>query len=432
MSILRFIALCLAMPFLWSCAASGSIVQDQEQKTPASQESTQMPSRKLKTIQLYPTGNPMAPPYLELGSGNSLTLHFDDLAGGYENYQYRLVHCDHFWEASDLPSNNYIRGFQTASIENMEQSFNTMLNYTHYWAEFPNNMQEILLSGNYKLEIYTMDDEETVIAVKRFVVYEQIGRFRPMVKEPTVISERRYKQEVDFDFLPYNYDVVRPYEDLHMVVLQNHRWDNAIFDLKPVFVKGDEIIYNHDEENNFDGLNEYRFLDLKDLRFNAINMDSIKQYNDGWHAFLRPSDKRAFDVYRTDQDINGRFLVKNDRFDDHLESEYLLTHFKLNMDYVLSGAEVCIVGDAFGYHCHEENTLQYNSVKKQYEGNILVKQGYYNWMYAVQYPHEAADISVLEGTHWATNNEYTVIAYYADPVGYDRVIGILFTDNQNR
>ncbi|NQX92879.1 MAG: DUF5103 domain-containing protein [Flavobacteriales bacterium] len=385
----------------------------------------------IRTIQLYPEGSPLAPPYLDLIGQQQLTLHFDDLSAGFENYQYRLVHCDHNWEPSDLPSNNYIRGFQSLTIEDMESSFGTMQSYTHYRVNFPNDMQEILLSGNYLCEVSLLDTPDDVIFSKRFIVFEQLVRFEPRVKEATIISERRYNQEIDFNIAMNGYPMPRPYQDLHVHILQNHRWDNAILNLPPVFVKTDEIEFNHDEENNFRGLNEYRFLDLKDLRINTINMDSIRQTDVSWEAWLKPDIKRSFQTYSTLQDINGRYLIKNDLFDDKVESEYVMSHFRLALDYPLN-APVCVVGDGFGYTCNENNLLVFDPLRKEYRGSFYLKQGYYNFLYGIEYNQGTTDIRELEGSHRETGNEYTVIAYYYDPVGYDRVIGMLFTDQLGR
>ena len=59
------------------------------------------------------------------------------------------------------------------------------------------------------------------------------------------------------------YEINNPFGDIYTVITQNNRWDNAIVGLKPVFVKNDELIYDYEEENLFDGGNEYRFSIVK-------------------------------------------------------------------------------------------------------------------------------------------------------------------------
>ena len=158
-------------------------------------------------------------------------------------------------------------------------------------------------------------------------------------------------------------------------------------------------------------------------------MRGITEIDGDWHGYMLLEEPRSYDVYRTLPDLNGNYLIKNDLFDHNLESQYITTHFRLKMEYPFSGARICVVGKAFGYECTDENSLTFNALKKEYEGSILMKQGYYNYMYGIQRDNETTDIRSLEGSHFETSNEYTIIAYYADPNGYDRVIGILFTDN---
>ena len=76
--------------------------------------------------------------------------------------------------------------------------------------------------------------------------------------------------------------------------------------------------------------------------------------------------------------------------------------------------------------------MTWNERTQRYEGQLYLKQGYYNYGFALkQRGKTKGDLKSFEGSHSQTQNDYTVIAYYADPRGYDRVIGILFTDSFN-
>lgn len=389
--------------------------------------------QNIKTIQVFPKAAPLGPAYIDLNNQIPLEVHFDDLKGGFNDYRYRVVHCTADWRPSDLDYAEYTRGFESLQIDNVESSFNTKVQYTHYQFEYPNDMMTPTLSGNYLIEVFPYNNPNTPLFSKRIVVYEQLVRFRSEVRVPTVISERRYKQEVDFDVITYDYVIDRPYQDLNIAVLQNHRWDNAIVDLKPVFVKGNEFTYDHDTENNFDGGNEYRFLDLKDLRFMPINADSLREAKEAWQLYLQPDQKRTYESYRTTRDINGRFLIKNDLFDDQLESDYVNVHFQLSYPLDVVGGGVYLLGDFNGYVRDENSKMHYNRSSKRFEINMLLKQGYYNYLYLTKFEQDdTADIKFIEGTHQETENEYTIIAYNYDQRGYDRVVGILFTDSFNR
>lgn len=386
----------------------------------------------IKSVTLHPAGSPLLPPIIDLNTSNPLILRFDDLGGGFENYYYSVTHCSFEWEPSGLLASEYLRGFQEISITEISQSFNTVQNYTHYEASWPNDMSQPLLSGNYLLKVYAEGQQDAPVFTRRIVVTEQLTRFRPNVRAATVVSERRYRQEVDFDLIQAEFKIYEPYRDLHVAILQNHRWDNTITDLQPVFMKGNELVYDFDEENNFDGLNEFRWFDAKSLRFAALNTDSIREINGEWHFFLTPDQRRTYEVYRTDQDINGKFIIRNDDFGDNLEAQYLYVHFYLPMESQLIQGKVYVYGALTNWNHSEEARMKWNQSKKRYECTLYLKQGYYNYMYSVVDPENPqGDQRLIEGSHQATENEYTLLAYCYDPAGYDRVIGVLSTDSFN-
>ena len=66
-----------------------------------------------------------------------------------------------------------------------------------------------------------------------------------------------------------------------------------------------------------------------------------------------------------------------------------------------------------------------------YALNLLLKQGYYDYIYAVkENTQSVADVSVVAGDFWETKNEYTIYLYLFDPTQYyDQLIGVT-TPNQ--
>src|ERR1044072_3309380 len=64
----------------------------------------------IKTAQLRETSYELAPPLIEFGTDDQLELSFDDLDGGYKNYNYTLVHCDATWNPTDFVHAEHLRG----------------------------------------------------------------------------------------------------------------------------------------------------------------------------------------------------------------------------------------------------------------------------------------------------------------------------------
>lgn len=389
----------------------------------------------IRTVQLYPEEAPLSPPFISLSSNASLFCSFDDLSGGFRDYYFTLIHCTHDWKASDLHSSEYLKGFQELNINDSESSFNTKVSYTNYRFSFPNEEMQLSISGNYLLLVYEDGNQDQPVFTKRFVVYEELIRFSSRVKEATIIADSRYKQEVDFTVVHPYYPIVNPYTEFHLTVLQNNRWDNAITDLTPVYVKNNEIVYDHDTENVFDGGNEYRWFDLKSIRSVSDQVGLIQLEAGVFHAYLLPDPKRTFEIYRSDRDINGRFLIRNsDGFDDFLESDYVNVHFELPVDHPYQNASVYVSGDLSMNSYTRENRMQYDSDSKSYKLVMQLKQGYYNYLYLVKDNVEPfGKVDLMEGNHFATENQYTVFAYNFDVSRfYDRVVGVLFTDSFNR
>jgi hypothetical protein len=98
------------------------------------------------------------------------------------------------------------------------------------------------------------------------------------------------------------------------------------------------------------------------------------------------------------------------------------------MPYEIHGREIFIFGDLSNGQCLPTHRLQWNFANSSYEGKLLLKQGYYDFLYlvkdvssSIEEPGLTADI---EGNHFVTNNVYSVIVYFADFEGYDRVVGV--------
>ena len=69
--------------------------------------------------------------------------------------------------------------------------------------------------------------------------------------------------------------------------------------------------------------------------------------------------------------------------------------------------------------------MKYNAETGQYECDIYLKQGYYNYEYVLKkYDGETLN-RFIEGTHYQTVNDYYIFIYHR-PTGeqYDQLIGL--------
>lgn len=68
--------------------------------------------------------------------------------------------------------------------------------------------------------------------------------------------------------------------------------------------------------------------------------------------------------------------------------------------------------------------LFYNPEKNIFETKVLLKQGFYNYKFALK-SKDSTDYNAFSGNHYQTENNYTILVYYR-PTGalYDQVIGV--------
>jgi hypothetical protein len=383
----------------------------------------------IKTVLVYREGFEMEEPVLKLNSQDKLIFGFDDLDGDYKKYEYTIIHCDSDWRESDLMFNEYLESFSDDFIDNFEYSFNTMQSYTHYWKTLPNSVISWRLSGNYLLKVYENGDPSDVVFTRRFFVVEPGVSVMASVRKPANISERDSRQEVRFSIQPTQIDINDPYREIDVTIRQNGRWDNAITDLQPRLVKGNELIYDHDGINVFDGGNAFRYFDLKSLQYNSFRIAAIEYSpQEGYQVYLHDDQVKKKNVYEDVQEsINGRFLIKTeDMYNTNTEADYATVNFFLPYASPLIQGKLYLMGGMTYWQFLPEAELAYNFERQGFEGALMLKQGYYNYHY-VLLPNNSkvGETGLIEGNFFEHNNEYSFFIYYK-PLGgrYDRLVNV--------
>lgn len=382
--------------------------------------------QNIKTVQLRDESYALSQPIINLSSNEQLTLSFDDLSGGFKTYAYTFIHCNADWKPSDLMTQEYIDGFTDNNINDYSYSFNTLQKYTHYNTRFPNSSTRFTKSGNYIVKVYQDGDPDNIVLTKRFFVYQNKITIQGRVSAASIIADRNYKQEIDFTILHQGYAINNPYSDLKVFITQNNRWDNIKSDLKPLFVKNNELVYDYDEINVFPGGNEFRFFDIKSLRYKSEKVYDIKF--DSTNTFILFNDeKRTFKRYYSQPDMNGNFLVKiQEGKNSDVEADYCYVSFFLPWDQIFMDGNVYIFGAFNGWQCNKENMMKYNPKRFGYECKLYLKQGYYNYEYVyLKDGSTVADETEIEGSHYETENDYTIYVYHRQPgTFYDQLIGV--------
>lgn len=381
----------------------------------------------IKSVQLFNEENELSNPVIELGSDTRLILKFDELSEAVGEYSYTIIHCDAQWNESYIQQMDYLSGFMDNPVTDYAMSFNTTVKYVNYQLQIPNEDCTPRLSGNYALVVFEGNDRKNLVLIQRFYVVEPLVRIEGLVKKATFDPFQGDNQEVDFRIHHERLRLLNPREDIKVVVMQNRRWDNAIVNLKPLFIKENLLDYDYNKENVFPGGNEFRYFDLRTIRYTGENIQNIEFFRPVYHVTLIPDVLRTQKEYFFYKEMNGNFVIESqDRVTDYdTECDYAFVHFFLPVPSELTGGSVNVFGALTGWNANQTNQMKYNFQRAGYELTMLLKHGYYNYQYVyVPQGAQKADATNLEGSHFETENEYQIFAYYRDLSSrYDRLVG---------
>ena len=385
-----------------------------------------VPDEKIKTVLLFRENAPMTIPVINLNSGEKLELHFDDLSGEQRIFSYTLIHCDAQWEPSHLEPQEYLDGFGSGVIEKVTASFNTTCDYFHHSLVFPSEEASPRISGNYSIVVYPSHDPENVVLIRQFYVAEPLVTLEAEIRQPT--GDKYYTgQEIECRILYPGYSIADPSGDIRVLIRQNGNPQTERSIHKPWFVGPEKLEYGGNGSIVFDGGNEFRYFDSKSMKYAAEHISHIDFQNPWYHVFLKPDEPRTYDPYFTQPELNGNYYVETENSQDrHTEADYVYVHFQMPAQLPYTDADIFIFGALSDWSTGDAFRMSYNASLRCYEKALLLKQGFYNYLYAyLQTGSLVPDMGYLEGNHYETENEYTFLVYHSDPAwDYDRLIAV--------
>lgn len=367
---------------------------------------------------------PLYPAAIAIHQQIPLKLKFDEIyTDEADYYRAKLIHCNADWTPSQLSDLQFLYEYNEFNVEEFDFSLTTKVPYTHFTFTVP----RVKLPGNYLLVVFREQDEMDLIISKRFIVYDPRIRIMGNVGLSSGVSQRRMNQQIEFMIDYTSFPIPNPYLDIKVMIKQNHRWDNAIYDLRPTIIKEDlkQIEYRYfNLENNFGGGNEFRFFDIRSVHFGGRNVENITSSDTRVDAYLYFDKSRGTDPYALYSDLNGGFVIENSEGrDNFIESDYISVHFFLDLKEKIDD-EIYFAGKLTDWTFEPKNKMKYVEASGLYMGNLLLKQGLYDFIYYL--PNNDENPYRIEGNHFETNNEYEIIVYYRDPsMNTDFIIGYL-------
>ncbi|WP_245189660.1 DUF5103 domain-containing protein [Lunatimonas salinarum] len=389
----------------------------------------------IQTVRLFPASADLSgqtnPPVISLQAPAPLVLTFDDIAYEADLYSAKIIHCNADWTLSKLREADYLSQYNEFNINEYEYGINTRIPYIHYTFTLPT----VTKSGNYIIKVYRGRNEANTVFTKRFMVFQNQVNIGASVVPPSNTSDRQSSQQIDVLINYSNRELLDPINNSKIVIRQNQRWDQAVYGLKPTFIREDlrQIDYRlFDGSNTFQAGNEFRFIDLRYVRTRGRNVASVKMEEDVVFAEAGIDESRDGQGYLEYLDLNGQYVIMNvERQNHNLESEYILVTFNLKSPELPESPY--ILGALTQWGTVPDAKMSYNPQKECYQSTLFLKQGWYDYQFGLK-SEDGWQTAPFEGSHFQTENQYEIYFYYREMGSrYDELIGYsLINPNKRR
>jgi hypothetical protein len=393
------------------------------------QNTDRIVGNNIHSVKLHLFGDPLSYPIIRLNSGDRLELHFDDMDADVKYYAYTFVLCNADWTLANLSQFDYMQGFSNVRINTYRNSNSVLTRYTHYSSEVPSKSTFPTRSGNYILKVFTNGDTTQLAFTKRFLVVDNKASGAVNILQPFNTQIFKTHQKVQFSINVQNIKPTNVFQQIKIVILQNYRWDNAIRNIQPTFIRQNILEYNTESESVFPGQKEWRWVNLTSLRLQTDRIEKGDYDEKGQTLYLKPDVDRTSLRYMYYRDANGMCQHGNiEGMNPYWQSDYATTIFKFvppnGLPY--TDKDLYIYGELTNYELAPRYQMNFNPQEEYYENRLFLKQGNYDYMYIVR-DRKTGKIDGLttEGNWWETENNYTLLIYYR-PMGgrTDELVGI--------
>lgn len=383
---------------------------------------------EVKTVLLHPVGHDLNKPIIFLKDmQEKLHLQFDLLVDDAPFLYYTFIHCNNQWQHSDLQRNEYIAGYFQDDIDNFTFSFNTYIDYVHYDLVFPTADMMPKLSGNYLLVVTGENPDDVYFTRRFFVVDEKSVISTKMPRYPFDLNLGQNEQEIDLEITYPDLFNSRADQYSNVTIQQNGRWDNAIFGLKPTYVYPDRLSYINNAQTVFESGNQYVRINTSNFENRPERTKTVYHDDNGYVVTLYTDTKRNTVAYINDNDLYGEKYIYLELagYDVTREAEYAWVEFSLQWPQYMFDKDVYILGAITDWRLDESSKMEYDPQLRGYKKRLLLKQGYYDYMYVVKDKETGkTTLAPINGDFWETNNMYHIFVYLYDYLqNYDQLIG---------
>ena len=366
-------------------------------------------SPQIKSLQAVVNQDFLSPAVMCLHTDDILQIAFDELSHDYHRYAYTIERCEADWTPSEeVFESDWLEGFNAIVIDDHEQSVNTIIPYTHYQLQIPNDQCRLKMSGNYRLHIID-DESQKELACVEFMVTDQTMSLFMEASTNTDIDHNISHQQLSISLNYNNHIVTNPQEQIRMVVRQNDREDNSRLHVSPSFIQANGLRWQHHQQLIFDAGNEYHKYEVLDPSHPTMGIDYINWDGEQYQVYPFINEPRPHYIY--DEDADGAFYIRNsDNRENDTASEYVWVNYRLKAPELPFGR--IIIQGMWTTEAPETYLMSYDEKERLYTASILQKQGYYSYQYLWQDQDGHLQTLPSEGNFYQTENRYQAYIYY--------------------
>ena len=364
---------------------------------------------QIKTVLCYSPAQSALPSGITAKNSQHLLLEFDDLREERENYYVRLIHCNYDWSKSVLRDLEILRDYNEFPITDFTFSMNTAIPYVHY--RFP--LPTVKVAGNYLLLVYRDGNKNDLILTQRVLIFDNQMSLIQNDNLSGLGNLRNTNQALNFKLAYGRIDLIDPTGSVRVIIRQNQRWDNARQNVKPNIIREDlrQMEFSFfDMDNTFSAGNEFRFVDFRSLNSPGQNTQRIDRSRKPVELYVQDDLPRNTQAYSQYVDKNGSFSIENM---DYRQEPWITANY-VNVNFQLRSAklpqDVYVIGAFNTWAQTDETKLTHSG--GVYTGKVLLKQGFYDYMYWVKPHSTTSQGNQLEGNYFQTENLYDVLVYY--------------------
>lgn len=423
--------LAVVIAAMWAAACAGSKESGEEASDEQSAPRVAAPQyvemdlaaseQNIRSVQLYRSDSEANLPMVELNSSETLTLEFDLMDERGRPLSVYFYHADRIWRR-DLSPGEYLESFQHDNLLDYQVSSGTQVPYVHYMYRVPNRSIRFLISGNYIVRVTEQGREDEVLFERAFFVTEQAASLefatdRVLVGSsgfPSIQPIAQFRPPVGTEANVFDYNVC---------FVRNGRFELARCSERPSLMNAPIMEFYLEPEMSFEPEEAAFFVDITDLR-SADQIVSTDFSTSPYRIVLEP-DFARFGGSAFAPLLNGQSLISAvvRMGDGDIRAEYVLTRFSyVPPDETRLAGEVLLTGSFNGWQYDPKNRLEWFPDEKRYEGEILLKQGQYEYRYVARDRRLAR---ALRGNMPRSENQYTALVYYDDvSLQTDRLVAV--------